>query len=37
MAFNKFAFGAIAMIIFATIYNIAAIILPTWSANKTVN
>ncbi|KAK1930134.1 hypothetical protein P3T76_014368 [Phytophthora citrophthora] len=37
MAFNKFAFGAIAMIIFATIYNIAAFILPMWSANKTVN
>ncbi|OWY93406.1 hypothetical protein PHMEG_00037214, partial [Phytophthora megakarya] len=37
MTFNKFAFGAIAMIIIATIYNIAAFILPMWSANKTVN
>ncbi|ETI52073.1 hypothetical protein F441_04710 [Phytophthora nicotianae CJ01A1] len=37
MAFNKFAFGAIAMIIIATIYNIAAFILPMWSSNKTVN
>uniref|UniRef100_H3GYZ1 Uncharacterized protein n=1 Tax=Phytophthora ramorum TaxID=164328 RepID=H3GYZ1_PHYRM len=37
MAFNKFAFGAIAMITFATIYNIAAFILPMWSVNKTVN
>jgi len=37
MAFNKLAFGAIAMIIIATIYNIAAFILPSWSANKTVN
>ncbi|KAI9992391.1 hypothetical protein PInf_017793 [Phytophthora infestans] len=37
MAFNKFAFGAIAMIIIATAYNIAAFVLPMWSSNKTVN
>ncbi|KAG7375541.1 hypothetical protein PHYPSEUDO_000701 [Phytophthora pseudosyringae] len=37
MAFNKFALGAIAMITIATVYNAAAVILPMWSVNKTVN
>ncbi|CAH0517681.1 unnamed protein product [Peronospora belbahrii] len=37
MVLNKFALGAIAMIVLATIYNIAAIILPMWTSNTTVN
>ncbi|KAG6615468.1 uncharacterized protein IUM83_05033 [Phytophthora cinnamomi] len=37
MPFNKLAFGAISMIIIATLYNAVAFILPMWSANKTVN
>ncbi|KAE9054937.1 hypothetical protein PF001_g33043, partial [Phytophthora fragariae] len=37
MAFNKLAFGAVSLVIIATLYNAAAFILPMWSTNKTVN
>ncbi|EGZ20200.1 hypothetical protein PHYSODRAFT_328340 [Phytophthora sojae] len=35
MAINKFAVGAVSMIIIDTLYNAIAMILPMWSANKT--
>ncbi|RLN73077.1 hypothetical protein BBO99_00009554, partial [Phytophthora kernoviae] len=37
MAITKHGYGAIAMAAIGTIYNTAALVLPMWTVNKTVN
>ncbi|KAG7376421.1 hypothetical protein PHYBOEH_001544, partial [Phytophthora boehmeriae] len=37
MAITKFGYGAIAMAAIGTIYNTAALVMPMWTVNKTVN